>query len=180
VYVRIPGWTSWAKASVNGAPAPAQPGEYLALKHRWQAGDRIRLELDMRPRLTAANPLVAENLGRVAVERGPLVYCLEQLDQKDLPSVFDATLIPAAGFQEEVKADLPGGVVALRHKGAAFRRPLGEEPLYQPLSSAAARATRPAELVLIPYYAWHNRGAGQMQVWIPTAGTQRRPRKPAE
>jgi len=160
-----------ARVTAGEETKSVNPGGYLPLRRKWQPGDRILLQLDVKPRLTAANPRVAENAGKVAVERGPLVYCLEQADQKDVP-VFDALVVPGAGFCEESRPELLDGVIVLRHRGAVFARPLEQEPLYRP-ADAPATPTRPAELVFIPYYAWHNRGAGKMQVWI-SAATQRR------
>jgi DUF1680 family protein len=117
------------------------------------------------PRLTAANPRVAENAGKVAVERGPLVYCLEGLDQQGpLPDLAFAS--PEAAFGSEFKGDLLGGVVALQHSGWVSQKPLAEEPLYQPLEAAQQRARRPVLFTLIPYYSWANREPTPMVVWL--------------
>ena len=84
VYLRIPGWTPAASVTVNGKAMPgAKAGEYLAIRRKWQSGDRIAARFDLRTRLMAANPRLADNIGKVAVERGPLVYCLEQHDQTE-------------------------------------------------------------------------------------------------
>jgi hypothetical protein len=109
-----------------------------------------------------------ETFGRVAVERGPLVYCLEQLDQK--ASIPDLSIAPAAGsFREEHRKDFLGGIVVLHQSGLAYEKPLGDEPLYDNAVNAHHRATKPMELTLIPYYAWANREPDAMEVWIPTA-----------
>jgi DUF1680 family protein len=122
----------------------------------------------MTPRLIASNPLVRENTRRVAVERGPLVYAMEGLDQKGFDSLFDAALsLPSKGFSLEHRPEFLGGVTVLRHAGVAAEPPLASLPLYQPLDQAAVRRTRKVELVLIPYYTFHNRGPTPMQVWIP-------------
>ncbi len=174
-YVRIPGWSPSAKVLVNGKTVKGEvnPGTYLPIRRRWQAGDKVRLELNMTPRLVAAHPRVLENIGRVAVQRGPLVYCIEQTDQPDVESLFDVSLAvgkdPAAGFRSEFRPDMLGGIVVLRHPAVAYRGPRAEEPLYRPIGYRPERQARDVELTLIPYYAWANRNPSPMQVWIPLA-----------
>ncbi len=86
----------------------------------------------MTPQLIRANPLVREDAGRVAIQRGPLVYCMESADQPGLGSLFDAELAePADPFREEFRAGLLGGVTLLRHKGEVAEEPLEDEPLYR-------------------------------------------------
>jgi DUF1680 family protein len=114
-----------------------------------------------------ANPRLKENAGRVAVEMGPLLYCLEQLDQQGVPSLFDAALVPEGEFRAVTRSDLLGGLVLLQHKGVVYEKPLSQEPLYQALGRTGPRTTRPVMLNLIPYYAFANRGPTEMQVWIP-------------
>jgi DUF1680 family protein len=81
-YLRIPRWADDGQVSVNGkAVTGAKPGEYLAISRQWAQGDVIHLQLEMPVQVLQANPQVADDAGRVAVQRGPLVYCLEELDQ---------------------------------------------------------------------------------------------------
>jgi DUF1680 family protein len=169
LFLRIPGWTRSPRVTVNGRSVPgAVPGRYLALRRRWAAGDRVELAFDVRPRVIAANPRVTDDIGKVAVQRGPLVYCLEGLDQPGADSLFDVALPlpsdPDAGFREEWRPDLLGGIVALKHKGVVSGRRSADLPLYQPLAPAAGRET---ELTFIPYYAFANREPTPMQVWVP-------------
>ena len=119
--------------------------------------------------MTQSNPLVRENTGRVAVERGPLVYCLEQPDQSGVRSLFEVALAtgPGRGFREEFRKDLLGGVMLLRHAGAEAEKPLADGPLYPRLGYGGDITWKPADLTLIPYYAWANRGPKEMEVWIP-------------
>jgi DUF1680 family protein len=173
LYLRIPAWTNAATVTVNGdvVPGKPKPGEYFEVRRRWKAGDTVRLVLDMTPRLIASNPRLRENAGRLAVERGPLVYCLEQADQAGLASLFDVSLLvggePGKEFSEEFRPDLLGGILVLRHKGIATLKPLSEEPLYQVFQGARQRPSREVTLTFIPYYAWANRGPDAMEVWIP-------------
>jgi len=167
VFLRIPAWSPAPTLAVNGQPwkGAVRAGEYLPVHRKWQRGDRIVLKLEVKPRLTVANPRVAENVGRVAVEFGPLVYAAEQTDQQGLPSLFDAALVADAAPRAAFKPDLLGGVVLIEHKGVFYQKPLTEEPLYQPLT-ASPRRTRPVTLRLIPYYTFANRGPTEMQVWL--------------
>jgi DUF1680 family protein len=168
VFLRVPAWSTRTTLTINGRPADAEPtaGAYVELRRRWTAGDRVQLHLDMRPRLTAANPLVRENVGRVAVERGPLVYCLEQEDQAAGKTLFDLSLASGT-FESEFEPDLLGGVLVLRHHGQAAARPLNTEPLYSPARARRDQPGTPVTLTFIPYYAWANREPQPMVVWVP-------------
>jgi len=168
LFLRIPAWSPGATVTVNGQPwkGTVRAGEYLPVRRQWQAGDRIALSLEVKPRLTAANPRVVGNAGRVAVESGPLVYAAEQIDQQGVPLLFDAALVADARPRATWKPDLLGGVVLIEHQGAVCEKPLAEEPLYPALAAAGARGARPAVVRLIPYYAFANRGPTEMQVWL--------------
>jgi uncharacterized protein len=167
LFVRIPGWAT-------GKPVPgdlytymdAKPGEagleingtaarleiergYAKIRRAWQAGDTVELRLPMPVRRVVAHPQVKDNVGRVAIERGPILYCVEAVDNggkvRDLVLPDDATLLPRA------EAKLLGGVTVLH--GSARR--VDE-------SGKAA----PAEVVAVPYYAWCHRAPGEMAVWL--------------
>jgi DUF1680 family protein len=165
VLVRIPGWTR--SAQVGGRPAPT-PGEYLPIRRRWQAGDRIVMTFEMMPQLVAANPRVPEDTGKVAIERGPLVYCMEALDQKGIESLYDVALPvgpePSRGFSTEFRPDLLGGVTVLKHRGAVLDPASAAQPLYRSL--AARKPGRETDHTFIPYYAFANREPTAMQVWL--------------
>lgn len=119
-----------------------------------------------------ANPLVREDAGRVAVQRGPLVYCMESPDQAVASPLFDMELTDlkesfGEQFGEQFRRDLLDGVTVLRHRGVVAERPIEDEPLYQVVSDVTRPAVKPIELTLIPYYAWSNRGINAMEIWIP-------------
>ena len=171
LYVRVPGWADSAQLTVNGQSiSGAKPGEYLPIRRRWAAGDRVRLQLQMTLQVLEANPRVADDTGRVAVQRGPLVYCLEELDQSKGITLSDVALElgkqPEADFQTEMKSDLLGGVLVLRHTGISYDRSSSASALYPRYTGARARG-RKVPLTFIPYYAWANRQATSMQVWTP-------------
>jgi hypothetical protein len=170
-YLRVPGWADQAKVAVNGkAVTGAKPGEYLAISRQWSPGDVIRLQLEMPVQVLQANPQVTDDAGRVAVQRGPLVYCLEELDQpagvvmSDL--AVDLGRKPESQFQSELKSDLLGGVVVLHHTGVAYERAASRNALYSRFGGGPAQSRR-VPLTFIPYYAWSNRQETSMQVWTP-------------
>lgn len=168
-YVRIPGWSHDTQLAVNGkSVSGATPGQYLALRREWKSGDTIQVKFNMTPQVIQANPRVVDDYGRAAVQRGPLVYCMEQLDQPDGVELFDVSLAVREGstssFQEEFRKDLLGGIVVLKHGGAVSDKSSSSIALYHHYSSET-RKVRPVELTFIPYYAWANRAATPMQVW---------------
>jgi len=170
VFLRAPGWSRATKFTVNGAPAAGavKGGHYFEIHRQWRPGDRIGIKFDMTAQMVRANPLVREDAGRVAVERGPVVYCLESPDQPGLSSLFDVELTsPAEASREEYRPDMLGGVTVLRHHGVVSEKPLADEPLYRIAAEAGRMPVKPVELTLIPYYAWANRGLTSMEVWIP-------------
>ena len=174
LYLRIPAWAQAAKVSVAGKPVTGiVPGEYLAIQRSWQPGEVVVLDLPMSVRTLIADHRVAEDQGRVAVERGPLVYCIESPDQQatGVASLrVDATRPAAEVFTVRHRSDLLGGVNTLEHHGTAMVSSVAEMAGSHPLYAAAMPVTpKPQTLTMIPYYAWANRGTSDMAVWIETA-----------
>ncbi len=170
-YLRVPGWSYGTQISINGKPlSGATPGQYLALQRRWSSGDVINVKFGMTPQVIEANSRVVDDYGRVAVQRGPLVYCLEQLDQPDGVQLFDVSLDvrqeASSKFCEEFHNDLLGGIVVLKHTGAVSANSNSQRSLYRPYTAEAPKA-RQVDLRFVPYYAWANRAATPMQVWTP-------------
>jgi uncharacterized protein len=172
VNVRIPGWAKSAKVAVNGKSVEgAKPGEYLTIKRRLSPGDTIMLAFPMAAEIVASNPRVEENLGRVAMQRGPIVYCMEGLDQNAAAADFSEVAIVVnpkslKAFEVEHKPALLEGVTVLKHSGAIYESASDKGPLYADANGAAPKI-RAESLTLIPYYAWANRKPTEMQVWIP-------------
>ena len=170
-HLRIPGWAEHAQVAVNGKTVTgAKPGEYLPIQRRWAPGDVIHAQFEMTPQVLGANPHVVDDTGRVAVQRGPLIYCLEQLDQPDRVALSDVALDlghkTTAQFESEFRDDLLGGIVVLRHTGAAYEKTNSRDALYFRYDGAPLMSRR-VPLTFIPYYAWANRAAAAMQVWTP-------------
>ena len=170
-YLRIPGWSDGTQVTINGhAVSGATAGQYLPLRRRWSSGDTIGVKFNMMPQVIEANTRVVDDYGRAAVQRGPLVYCLEQLDQPDGVRLYDVSLDlrqkGSSQFHEQFQSDLLGGIVVLTHSGAAMARATSDNKLYYSYSPKPIEV-RPVELKFIPYYAWANRAPTPMQVWTP-------------
>jgi DUF1680 family protein len=169
--LRVPGWCRGARLSAAGEErGDLAPGAYATVTRSWRPGDRVVLELPVAARLTEPHPRVDAVRGCVAIERGPLVYCLEQVDLPAGVELADVALAPGAGLREGFEPDLLGGVVTVRAEGV--RRSTAEWggwPYRDPGHRAAGRPGEPVPLTAIPYYAWANRTPGPMRVWIPGA-----------
>lgn len=151
--LRIPRWCEKPEVKVDGKPLDAVMRDgWIALDRPWALGKLLQLTLPMQARVVAGNPESADQLDRVAIERGPVVYCLEQADNPGLD--FDRFYIPEnAQITEKFEPNVLAGVVRL---GVTAHRidASGNENL--------------VPVTLIPYYAWANRQPGRMSVWLPT------------
>lgn len=167
--LRVPAWSAASRVTINGQPVAATPGPdaYLRIARTWAAGDRLELELSMAPQLVEAHPWVESTRGCVAIERGPLVYCLEQPEHT--PAVYDLELDTSAPLETAWQPDLLEGVCVVKAGGRTLDRAAWEGRLYRPLQTAASPAGEPVTLTAIPYYAWANRGPSAMRVWVPRA-----------
>jgi DUF1680 family protein len=169
LFVRIPGWSRQSQVAVNGHPlAGVTAGQYLAIRRTWSAGDAVELHFDMQPQALHANLAVADDRGRIAFQRGPIVYCMEQLDQAvgatDTEGFPRYTARLTETTATHYQAALLDGVVVLEHPGEWL--PAQTDHLYQ-AAEPQSGAAHPTTLRLIPYYAWSNRQLSAMQVWIP-------------
>ncbi|MET7280611.1 beta-L-arabinofuranosidase domain-containing protein [Kribbella sp. NPDC005582] len=162
--IRVPGWAVGASVAVTGGKVLAEPvpGDYVRVA--CEDGATVRLSLPMVPRLTRADERVDAVRGCLAVERGPLVYCVEQADLPAGVLVEQLRLDAAAPITEE---RVPDDLTPVRLRLTGIARPLETElyKAYQP----DAQAGTPITVTAIPYHAWANRGPGAMRVWLPTA-----------
>lgn len=164
--LRIPGWVEQPVLKMNGQVSreKLQPGSYSEIRRDWKAGDVVELQLPMPVVLVEANPLVEENRNQVAVMRGPLVYCLED---KDLPkgvAIERVRIERDAKWDARHEAKLLHGVTALETQARIVPPANDTASLYRRMPAAKADSIA---LRLIPYYAWSNRGPGEMAVWLP-------------
>lgn len=162
--LRLPGWCAAPQVAVNGEPVDAATSEkgYLRIERVWRPGDRVELELPMPVERVYAHPAVKADVGRVALRRGPLVYCVEEADNAAPQRIF----LPAdAALTAREAPELLGGVVVVEGTAVALDDAGWEGALYR----AEAPARRPVALRAIPYFAWDNRAPGAMLVWLPEA-----------
>jgi DUF1680 family protein len=167
--LRIPGWASDVELRVSGERLEATPGSYAVIQREWQDGDIVQLSLPMPIELLRAHPRIEEDRAGGALRRGPVVYCVEQVD---LPagSLMDLHL-PAdiGGFRAEYAPSLLGGVVAIEGSALLDTASRDSQPLYVPAPRFIPPRYREVPVRWVPYYTWANRGAGAMKVWLPLA-----------
>ena len=173
LYIRIPGWARNEPApgdlyrfadnnaerpelKVNGAAVALDMDKgYARVRRTWIKGDTVELNLPMPVRRVLANDAVAADAGRVALQRGPIVYCAEGIDNGG--KALNLAIPDWAVFQAEFRPELLKGVVVLKGKATALTK------------TADGRITSQKEqdVMFVPYYAWANRGVGEMTVWLP-------------
>lgn len=141
IRLRIPNWCKTYDLSINGKRINVSEEKGYAVIKDWKSQDVIALDMDMPVEIVAADPHVKENFGKRAIQRGPLVYCMEEIDN---PEYFDQIqLSPSTTFQTAFVSDILNEIKTIKTNGRA------------------------QSATFIPYYAWDNRKAGKMRVWIP-------------
>jgi DUF1680 family protein len=166
--LRVPGWAESASLRVAGEEQAVAAGSYVAVRRSWQGGDTVELSLPMTIRIVDADERIDAIRGCVALERGPLVYAVEQADLPDGVTVDDLRLDPAAATAAEFRPDLLGGVTVITTQGRATTQEPEGWP-YQPAGERDTPKGTDVTIAAVPYYAWANRGIGPMRVWLPRA-----------
>lgn len=165
VKLRVPGWAKNAAVRLNGLPLADAPesGTYFELRRTWKPGDVVELDFPMPAVLVEANPLVEETLNQVAVKRGPVVYCVESADLKGA-KVGELSLTTNVDLLPRFDQRLLGGVAVV--DALLTVRPQGDwdGKLFREVQPRAAKTVK---VQLVPYFAWGNRGTGEMSVWLP-------------
>ena len=151
------------KVSGKSVPVKLEKG-YVRLERKWKPGEVVELNLPMPVRRVAANEKVADDLGRVALERGPLVYCIEWPEVKG-GQVANLLLPDEARLSASFRGDLLGGVETISGNAVSLR--------YADARQKIERS--PVAFAAIPYYAWANRGRGEMSVWLANKEEAARP-----
>ena len=164
--LRVPGWAQGTSASINGEPVTERgEGGWLLLRRTWRVDDRVRLELPMHVRTTRADDRVDAVRGALALERGPLVYCLEEADNTGVS--LDEIVSVAATEDEGHDPALLGGVTTIRVDVDVADH--GADHDWWSYGAVGAHAPIGRRTVVaIPFYAWGNRTLGAMRVWIPS------------
>ena len=168
VHLRIPGWCERWQIRVNGASvnAGAPFNGYVTLERTWQPGDVIELTLEMAVQTVWAHPAVRQMQGRLAIQRGPVVYCLEGVDQPGVENLDRIALDPVQvkAFSVEYQPELLGGVAVLRGTGSLIADDDWDSAtLYR---RDQPSATNSIAVTAVPYCVWDNRAAGEMRVWF--------------
>jgi hypothetical protein len=167
--LRVPGWCQHVDIKVNGQEMDGslQKG-YVTLKRTWKTGDVLEATFAISPFVVEADPRVDSIRGCVAIQCGPLVYCLEGQDQQQGVSLLDVKIDPSEPLTSHWQGDLLGGVMTVEATGYQPDRS-DWHGLYRPLISANKNqfSNQKVKLTAIPYYVWGNRGLKSMRVWIP-------------
>ncbi|MBC7320526.1 glycoside hydrolase family 127 protein [bacterium] len=163
LFLRKPGWAKEFSISINEEKMQAvTENGYIMIDKEWQSGDTVKLDFNMKPELLESHPSVKANIGRVAIRRGPIIYCVESADNP-WGDVWDLEISKDVELKEEYR-DILGGVVVVKGKGY-INSPNNWNKLYLTVKEASS-IKREVEFVAIPYYTWANREPGPMEVWI--------------
>jgi DUF1680 family protein len=165
--VRIPGWCPEATLKVNGQALtdPERVRGYVRVHRLWQPGDSVELNMPMPARAVRAHPLVTADAGKVALMRGPLVYCLESADNGDQVRAYAVRSQEA--FSTQHHQELLGGITVVKGSAWTFEPQNWNDTLYRAVTEVPA--PKATEFTAIPYYANANRGPVNMTVWVPAA-----------
>src|SRR5690606_8129341 len=165
--LRLPGWLAGKpRIRLNGEDVRDARTEhgYVIIERQWRDGDAVELTLPMEAAWMEAHPAVRADRGKVALVRGPLVYCFEEADNGPLLAALSVS--PEAEPDVRME-DTPWGRIAVIRAEGWRGDP---EPFGDALYRKAKAAKRPVTLTAIPYFLWGNRGEGEMAVWIRSAG----------
>jgi len=171
LHLRIPGWCDQWSIQVNGEPLkfdmPPMNG-YVMITRTWRPGDKVELNLAMPVQTVWAHPAVRQMQGRIALQRGPIVYCMEGVDNGNI-GLDRITLDPnqVDQFTVDYQPDLLGGVAVLHGTGKVIKETgWSSDTLYRRNKPSE---TEPVNVTAIPYCTWDNRAAGEMRVWFRAA-----------
>jgi DUF1680 family protein len=164
--LRVPGWAEGATLQVEGEEQPAPAGAYARVTRSWRPGDTVELSLPITVRFVEADERIDAVRGCVAIERGPLVFAVEHVDQADGVVVDDLRLDPGRPASAEHHTDLLSGVTVVTAPGRAVRHAPQDWP-YPGAGKAASPDGTHVDLTAVPYFSWANRGIGPMRVWLP-------------
>lgn len=164
IALRIPNWARGTSVTINGEPVSetVAPGSYFYLDREWSPGDEVRLVMPMEPILVEGHPRIEEARNQVAIQRGPLVYCVETPDLPEGSRVLDVHVPHDIELAVEHRPEFLGGVTVLRGEVLLRTDPGGG--MYRPLGETEWKRT---EMTFVPYFAWSNRGTAEMTVFMP-------------
>ncbi|MGO4269512.1 glycoside hydrolase family 127 protein [Paenibacillus sp. TAF58] len=161
--LRVPAWCEQADYKVNGftyKPDVIENG-YMKITRLWQSEDTVEVQFDMPVKAVKGHPLIRQNTGKIALQRGPFIYCMEEVDNGGNLHLYH--IQSSEGFSIEYDADLLGGLHKITAAAIRTEVPVNETALY---FGNTQWSHKPAQPTFIPYFAWGNRGAGEMMVWV--------------
>lgn len=161
--LRIPGWCRNSSITVNGDKVELEGkiiDGYAYLNREWKDGDTVELNLDMSVNLIQANPKVRADAGKVSIQRGPLVYCIEEIDNGANLSAI--SIDPKQELKTEFDETLLGGAATITGEGTRTDEANWENQLYRSFNCEE----KYVKIKAVPYYLWGNRAPGEMMVWI--------------
>lgn len=165
--LRLPSWSYGnAVLKINGAATAYEIIDgYATVNRQWTQGDVVEWEPQLEAQLIAANPEIRANAGKAAIERGPIVYCLEEIDNGS--PLASLSIQGGSKLTSSFDHDLPGGAVVIEAEGRADERGSWQaDTPYRPLSQS--QKAESIKLKAVPYFLWGNRQPGEMTVWIRT------------
>uniref|UniRef100_A0A7J3Z794 Glycoside hydrolase family 127 protein n=1 Tax=Ignisphaera aggregans TaxID=334771 RepID=A0A7J3Z794_9CREN len=164
--IRVPKWASEAKVRIGKSVFEPRPGEYFELSRKWDAGDVVEVIIPLKPTLVSAHPLIEANWSRAAIVRGPLVYCVEQVDNEGYDINYLVVKPSEANLREGAEPQQLSGVVAIDGDGYVLDHTNKDGELYHSYSTPQPRLMKRVVFRAIPYCLWNNRGKTKMQVWL--------------
>ncbi|GJM64259.1 glycoside hydrolase family 127 protein [Persicobacter diffluens] len=164
ILLRIPAWANTARLMVNGKEVPTKitAGTFAVVNRQWKKGDQLRLELPMEVKYMQGNARIEEVRNQVAVQRGPVVYCVETPDLPKGTDILEVHIPEQANLEVDYQPDFLGGLSVI-HSDLRLK-PANRDKMYQPIEKNEWKTYRGQ---LIPYFAWSNRGDSEMTVWMP-------------
>ncbi len=163
--LRIPDWCDSPSLRLNGQTQPMTRG-YATIRRVFRKGDRIELDLPMRPQFVRGHSLVESTRNCVALRRGPLIYCFEAVDQAPNVDIRTAYINPNVTPSDKQISDMPDGALLLESAGAIEDSP---QPSRSPYPLYSTLRLTNCTLRAIPYFLWANRAPGAMRIWLPAA-----------
>jgi DUF1680 family protein len=172
IFLRLPDWSPTAKIIVNEKAVyeTEKTGTYYEIRREWKQNDRIQLVLEMPVRLVQSDIRLADTRDCIAIQRGPIVYCLEEQDNKGILLNSVRIKLSGSGSLENLSLNhddsFLDGITSIKFDGLYPKDPEKQGPLYRFIENEKTISFENIKITAIPYYAWNNRGNAQMTVWV--------------
>ena len=161
--LRIPQWATGTQVKVNGEAVEVSAGTYARIERSWSSGDVITIDFPMDVKFVEGHPRIEEVRNQVALQRGPVVYCLESADLPEATSITDVYLSSGKNLVASYQPDFLGGITAIEGD-VLIRSNANKDKMYQ---AVVAPQFETVKTRFVPYYTWSNRGIGEMTVFMP-------------